>query len=77
MSTGGDMGNVAGGPARHISVLLEEAMRYLAPAAGDVIIDGTFGAGGYSRAILAAGASVIAIDRDPSAIDAGQALVAA
>jgi len=49
-------------------------MRYLAPAAGDVIIDGTFGAGGYSRAILAAGASVVAIDRDPSAIDAGAAL---
>ncbi|MBN8994505.1 MAG: 16S rRNA (cytosine(1402)-N(4))-methyltransferase RsmH [Rhizobiales bacterium] len=74
MSTGGDMGNVAGGPARHVPVLLEEAMRYLAPAAGDVIIDGTFGAGGYSRAILAAGASVVAIDRDPSAIDAGAAL---
>jgi len=73
MSTGGDMGNVAGGPARHVSVLLEEVMRYLAPAAGDVIVDGTFGAGGYSRAILAAGANVIAIDRDPTAIAAGRA----
>jgi 16S rRNA (cytosine1402-N4)-methyltransferase len=77
MSTGGDRGHVAGGPARHIPVLLEEALRYLAPAAGDLIIDGTFGAGGYSRAILAAGASVVAIDRDPSAIAAGRALAEA
>lgn len=74
MSTGGDRGHVAGGPARHVPVLLEEALRYLAPAAGDLIIDGTFGAGGYSRAILASGASIIAIDRDPTAIAAGRAL---
>jgi 16S rRNA (cytosine1402-N4)-methyltransferase len=74
MSTGGDTNHVAGGPARHVPVLLEEAMRYLAPAAGDVVIDGTFGAGGYSRAILAAGASVVAIDRDPAAVEAGRGL---
>ena len=65
---------VAGGPARHVPVLVEEVMRFLAPAAGGTFIDGTFGAGGYTRAILAAGASVIAIDRDPSAIAAGKTL---
>ncbi len=74
MNAGGDMDHVAGGPARHIPVLLEEAMRYLAPAAGELFIDGTFGAGGYTRAILDTGTAVIAIDRDPSAIEAGRAL---
>jgi 16S rRNA (cytosine1402-N4)-methyltransferase len=49
---------------------MEEALRFLAPVAGGTIIDGTFGAGGYTRALLAAGASVIAIDRDPTAIAA-------
>ena len=38
----------------------------LAPRAGDVVIDATFGAGGYTRAILATGATVIALDRDPT-----------
>jgi 16S rRNA (cytosine1402-N4)-methyltransferase len=64
----------AGGLARHIPVLLDEVMRYLAPEAGGIFIDGTFGAGGYSRAILDSGASVIAIDRDKAAIAAGGAL---
>jgi 16S rRNA (cytosine1402-N4)-methyltransferase len=63
-------GNAAGGLARHVPVLIEEALRFLAPAAGGTYVDGTFGAGGYTRAILEAGASVIAIDRDPSAIAA-------
>ena len=63
-------GGVAGGLARHVPVLLEEAMGFLAPVAGGTYIDGTFGAGGYTAAILAAGASVIAIDRDPAAIAA-------
>ena len=66
---------VVGGPARHVPVLIEEVMRYLAPAAGGTFVDGTFGAGGYSRAILAAGASVIAIDRDPRAIAGGADLM--
>jgi 16S rRNA (cytosine1402-N4)-methyltransferase len=51
-------------------VLIEEALRFLAPAAGGTIVDGTFGAGGYTSAILKSGASVIAIDRDPEAIAA-------
>jgi 16S rRNA (cytosine1402-N4)-methyltransferase len=72
----GDDPHAVGGPARHIPVLLAEVLEALSPAAGDVIVDGTFGAGGYTRAILAAGASVVAIDRDPDAIAAGRALEA-
>lgn len=63
--------------ARHIPVLLEPVLAALQPIEGARVIDGTFGAGGYTRAILAAGAAeVIGIDRDPSALTAGQALVA-
>ena len=69
---GGD--SAVGGPARHIPVLLAEVLSALQPAAGQTIVDGTFGAGGYTRALLAAGASVVAIDRDPDAIEAGRAL---
>lgn len=60
----------------HISVLLSEVIENLAPESGDLIIDGTFGAGGYSRAILAANpdCKVIGIDRDPNAVKTGQAL---
>jgi 16S rRNA (cytosine1402-N4)-methyltransferase len=64
-------GGVAGGLARHVPVLLEEAIGFLAPVAGGTYIDGTYGAGGYTAAILATGASVVAIDRDPAAIAAG------
>ena len=67
----------AGGPARHIPVLLGEALEALNVRADGVYLDGTFGAGGYSRALLERGARVVAIDRDPTAIVAGQALVAA
>jgi 16S rRNA (cytosine1402-N4)-methyltransferase len=66
-----------GGPARHIPVLLEEVLEALAPQPGAVIVDGTFGAGGYTAALLERGASVIAIDRDPDAIQAGRSLEAA
>jgi 16S rRNA (cytosine1402-N4)-methyltransferase len=68
---------VAGGPARHIPVLLSEVATALEPLSGATIIDGTFGAGGYTRAMLAAGARVIAIDRDPDAIAAGADLAIA
>ncbi len=63
-------------PAPHIPVLLDEVIAGLAPAPGECHVDGTFGAGGYTRALLAAGARVIALDRDPDAIRDGQALVA-
>jgi len=62
-------------PAPHIPVLLDEVIAGLAPQPGETHVDGTFGAGGYSRALLAAGANVIAFDRDPDAIAEGQALV--
>lgn len=54
--------------------MLAEVLRALAPQAGETIVDGTFGAGGYTRAILETGASVTAFDRDPDAISAGRAL---
>ena len=61
---------------RHVPVLLAEVLEQLAPKDGETYIDGTFGAGGYTRAILeAADCRVIAIERDPSAFAAGQALV--
>jgi 16S rRNA (cytosine1402-N4)-methyltransferase len=76
-----DLGDSAsgadGGPVRHIPVLLPEVLNSLQPAPGKIVLDGTFGAGGYTAAILAEGADVIALDRDPSAIAGGQALVAA
>ena len=59
--------------APHIPVLLDEVVRELRIAEGDRIVDGTFGAGGYSRAILEAGAGeVIGFDRDPDAIAAAR-----
>ncbi len=61
---------------RHVPVLLAEVLTALRPREGETHVDGTFGAGGYTRAILASGARVVAIDRDPSAIRAGGALVA-
>jgi 16S rRNA (cytosine1402-N4)-methyltransferase len=56
----------------HIPVLLDEVLAALAPAPGSVIVDATFGAGGYTRALLQAGATVHAFDRDPDAIAAGR-----
>jgi len=50
----------------HIPVLLDEVLAAFGSLEGKRIVDGTFGAGGYSRALLEAGAIVIAIDRDPS-----------
>lgn len=58
-------------PAPHIPVLLDEVIHALAITPGSDVVDGTFGAGGYSRAILAAGARVHAFDRDPDAAATG------
>ncbi|MER0238255.1 16S rRNA (cytosine(1402)-N(4))-methyltransferase RsmH [Fulvimarina sp. MAC8] len=66
-----------GGPTPHVPVLLAEVIAALAPKAGETIVDGTFGAGGYTRSILAEGADVIAIDRDPTAIETAKALAEA
>lgn len=52
--------------APHIPVLLDEVIRSLAVGPGDTVVDGTFGAGGYTRAILETGATVVAFDRDPT-----------
>lgn len=62
--------------ASHIPVLLDEVIDALVIEVGDTVVDGTFGAGGYSRAVLAVGAGrVIGIDRDPDAIANGRSLV--
>lgn len=50
----------------HESVLLSEVLEALAPLEGARLVDGTFGAGGYSRALAEQGARVVAIDRDPT-----------
>jgi 16S rRNA (cytosine1402-N4)-methyltransferase len=78
MMTGRDTGQpgVAGGPARHIPVLAPQAIALLNVRAGGVYVDGTFGAGGHTRAIVAtAGAQVIGIDRDRNAVTGGFDLV--
>lgn len=76
MAGHGDGLQGVGEPARHIPVLLAEVLAALHPQPGETIVDGTFGAGGYTKAILATGASVVAIDRDPDAIAAGRELEA-
>ena len=59
----------------HIPVLLSEVLEVTAPSDGDVVVDATFGAGGYSRAILeVANCRVIAFDRDPSVLPAASTL---
>jgi 16S rRNA (cytosine1402-N4)-methyltransferase len=62
--------------APHVPVLIDEVIAALALHEGETVVDGTFGAGGYTRAMLAAGAGrVIAFDRDPDAIEVGRSLV--
>jgi 16S rRNA (cytosine1402-N4)-methyltransferase len=76
MTAGGGSSAVAGGPALHIPVLGPPALAFLNVHEGGVYIDGTFGAGGYTRAILdAANCKVIGIDRDQTAIALGADLV--
>lgn len=75
MMTDSGAEGAGGGLVRHIPVLLQEVLAKLTPGPGQTIIDGTFGAGGYTRAILETGADVVALDRDPRAITAGQPMV--
>ncbi len=56
--------------SNHIPVLVDEVIHALAPLAGEVHVDGTYGAGGYTRVLLARGAQVIGFDRDPDAVAA-------
>ncbi|MGZ0071861.1 16S rRNA (cytosine(1402)-N(4))-methyltransferase RsmH [Sphingobium limneticum] len=60
--------------APHIPVLIDEVLDALAITPGEIHVDGTFGAGGYSSAMARAGARVFAFDRDPDAIREGQAV---
>ncbi|MGH6910649.1 MAG: 16S rRNA (cytosine(1402)-N(4))-methyltransferase, partial [Phenylobacterium sp.] len=58
----------------HVPVLIDGVMEAFAPMQGKTVVDGTFGAGGYTRAFLDAGASVIAFDRYRSARKFAQGL---
>lgn len=53
----------------HVPVLLEETIKYLSVLSGHKYIDGTFGGGGHTREILAAGGQVLALDQDQEAIE--------
>jgi 16S rRNA (cytosine1402-N4)-methyltransferase len=60
----------------HTPVMLREVIEALAPKDNGVYVDGTFGRGGYSRALLtAAKTRVVGIDRDPAAVKAGEKLI--
>ncbi|MFP2928386.1 16S rRNA (cytosine(1402)-N(4))-methyltransferase RsmH [Pyxidicoccus sp. 3LG] len=58
---------------QHQTVLLREAVDLLQPGVGKVIIDGTLGGGGHTEALLARGATVVGVDRDPVALAAATA----
>ena len=61
----------------HIPVMLDHVVDHLAPEAGSVILDGTFGGGGYSRRILqSADCTVLGVDQDPDAIARSEPLKA-
>jgi 16S rRNA (cytosine1402-N4)-methyltransferase len=67
---------MTGAAAPHVPVLLDEVVAALAVQQDETHVDGTFGAGGYTRAMLSEGARVFAFDRDPDAIAAGRELAA-
>ncbi len=58
---------------KHVSVLYNETIFYLSPEPDTIFVDGTLGGGGHTSGLLAAGATVIGIDRDQEAIDAASA----
>lgn len=61
-------------PTTHQPILVDAVLTAFEPVPGKLILDGTFGGGGHSRALLGAGASVIALDRDPAVGRFAQAL---
>ena len=61
---------------KHIPVLLNSVLDALGDISGKTVVDCTFGAGGYSRAFLDAGANVIAFDRDSNVLSDANAMVA-
>ena len=70
------MTSIGTNTAPHVPVLVNEVIAALALRDGETVVDGTFGAGGYTRAMLGAGAGrVIGFDRDPEAIKEGRSLV--
>lgn len=70
--------NTPASAAPHVPVLLREVLEGLQPRDGGLYVDGTFGAGGYTRGILeAADCTVVGIDRDPEAIPRGEAVASA
>jgi len=66
-----------GTPHRHVPVLLKEVVKLVTPPGARLILDATFGAGGYTRAILAAcpWSRVVAVDQDPQAIEIATAMM--
>nr|WP_321980273.1 16S rRNA (cytosine(1402)-N(4))-methyltransferase RsmH [uncultured Cohaesibacter sp.] len=66
----------SGSAARHVPVLLKPVIDALAPEGGQWVLDGTFGFGGYSEAILKCGANVLGVDRDPEAAERAAVLQA-
>ncbi|MEC7235440.1 MAG: 16S rRNA (cytosine(1402)-N(4))-methyltransferase, partial [Verrucomicrobiota bacterium] len=62
----------------HVPVLLREILELFGPSRGFKLLDGTFGGGGHSRAFLEAAESVtvVALDRDPAALERAKALKA-
>lgn len=61
-------------PTSHVPVMLERCLDALAPQPDTWLVDGTFGAGGHTRALLARGARVLAVDQDPHALAHAEAL---
>ena len=63
--------------APHVPVLIDQVVAAMAIQPGDTVVDGTFGAGGYSRAFLSTQvAQVVGFDRDPDAIEAATSRIA-
>ncbi|MGJ8653516.1 MAG: 16S rRNA (cytosine(1402)-N(4))-methyltransferase RsmH [Opitutaceae bacterium] len=78
MSSSTDESLTPAASSGHVPVLLNETLELLAPRAGATILDGTFGGGGHTRALLESvdGVTVVALDRDPAAIERSSVLKA-